>query len=169
MRAFEVFRWTAGCIFKCKTAKIKLAKNIKNGLLFCNVIFYQISFWKFLMFCFKHNLLVHFKARPIQTGYFCYCEIHQYWCILKFKIIASIKRYTSRKSSFSKSLLFFISMPGNSCLQTFVFMLILSHTLTHTIYAVLWLSIFGSVIPEMWYLIPEDCWMGSVAPCFMAC
>ena len=24
---FEVFKWTAGCIFKCETTKIKLAKK----------------------------------------------------------------------------------------------------------------------------------------------
>ena len=31
VRAFEVFRRTTGCVFKCETIKIKLAKNIKSG------------------------------------------------------------------------------------------------------------------------------------------
>ena len=42
-----------GVFFKCKTTKIKLAKNIKNGFLsenvFYNVIFYQL----FLLFKFS--------------------------------------------------------------------------------------------------------------------
>ena len=29
-QAFQVFKWTAGCIFKCETTKTKLAKNIKK-------------------------------------------------------------------------------------------------------------------------------------------
>ena len=29
-QSFQVFKWTAGCIFKCKTTKMKLAKNIKK-------------------------------------------------------------------------------------------------------------------------------------------
>ena len=29
----HVFKWTAGCIFKCETTKMKLAKHIKNGFL----------------------------------------------------------------------------------------------------------------------------------------
>ena len=37
VRAFEVFKWTAGCIFKCETTKMKLAKNIKNGFLSKNL------------------------------------------------------------------------------------------------------------------------------------
>ena len=30
VRAFEVFKWTAGCIIKCEKTKTKLAKNIKK-------------------------------------------------------------------------------------------------------------------------------------------
>ena len=30
VRGFEVFEWTAGCIFKCETRNMKLAKNIKK-------------------------------------------------------------------------------------------------------------------------------------------
>ena len=31
VRAFQVFKWTAGCISKCKTMKTKLAKNVKDS------------------------------------------------------------------------------------------------------------------------------------------
>ena len=30
IRTFEIFKWTAGCIFKYETTKIKLAKNRKK-------------------------------------------------------------------------------------------------------------------------------------------
>ena len=33
VRAFEVFKWRAGCIFKSETTKIKLGKNIKDWFL----------------------------------------------------------------------------------------------------------------------------------------
>ena len=32
IRALEVFKLTAGCIFKCETTKIKLVKNIKKRI-----------------------------------------------------------------------------------------------------------------------------------------
>ena len=31
IKALEVFKWTAESIFKCETAKMLLAKNIKKG------------------------------------------------------------------------------------------------------------------------------------------
>ena len=31
VRSFEVFKWTAGCVFKCEITKMNLAKTIKNG------------------------------------------------------------------------------------------------------------------------------------------
>ena len=31
IRAFKVFKWTAGCIFYCETTKMRLAKILKNG------------------------------------------------------------------------------------------------------------------------------------------
>ena len=46
VRAFEVCKCTAGCIFKCGKPKVMLAKNIKNGFLrkkfLYNVILSQI-------------------------------------------------------------------------------------------------------------------------------
>ena len=30
VRTFQVLKWTAGCIFKCGTTKMKLAKNKKG-------------------------------------------------------------------------------------------------------------------------------------------
>ena len=39
VRAFKAFKWTAGCIFKCETAEMKLPENIKKWIfkqkLFC--------------------------------------------------------------------------------------------------------------------------------------
>ena len=32
-QSFQSFKWTAGCIFKCETTKMKLPKNIKKGFL----------------------------------------------------------------------------------------------------------------------------------------
>ena len=29
-QTFQVFKWTAGCIFKCETTKMKLGRNIKK-------------------------------------------------------------------------------------------------------------------------------------------
>ena len=54
MKAFEVFKLTAGRIFKCGTRKMKLAKNIKKGCLgknfLDNVIFYEtLVLFKFLI------------------------------------------------------------------------------------------------------------------------
>ena len=41
MRAFDLFKWKGGCILKCETIKMKLAKNIKkwifNRKLFCTM------------------------------------------------------------------------------------------------------------------------------------
>ena len=36
VRVFEVFKWTAGCIFKCEATKMKWAKNIKKEFSFKN-------------------------------------------------------------------------------------------------------------------------------------
>ena len=33
VRAFKVFKWTVGCVFKCDIEQLKLAKNIKIGFL----------------------------------------------------------------------------------------------------------------------------------------
>ena len=36
-RALEVFKWTAECIFKCETTKMKLAESIKSGFINKNI------------------------------------------------------------------------------------------------------------------------------------
>ena len=65
VRAFKVFKWTAGCSFKFETRKMSLPKNTQKMDFYAksflyNVIFYQIltcylSFWKFLTFSFKQT------------------------------------------------------------------------------------------------------------------
>ena len=42
VKAFKVFKWTDGYIFKCETTKMKLAKSIRKIIFLCNVIFYEI-------------------------------------------------------------------------------------------------------------------------------
>ena len=49
VRAFQVFKWTTGCNFKCETKKVKLAKNIKKWIFKQKTLLYDAIFYRIIM------------------------------------------------------------------------------------------------------------------------